>query len=54
VVGGAILLVGLSLFGFDFDTDGRRPSDDGDGPRPSDDEVAPGAGAASDESDTSR
>lgn len=28
VVGGAILLVGLSLFGFDFDTDKRRQSDD--------------------------
>lgn len=29
VVGGAILLVGLSLFGFDFDTVGRRqPGDD--------------------------
>jgi signal peptidase II len=73
VVGGAILLVGLSLFGFDFDTDGRRPADDTDGRRPSDDtdgrrpadEVAatpepapvvdePGAGAASDESDTTR
>jgi signal peptidase II len=26
VVGGAILLVGLSLFGFDFDTTGRRKS----------------------------
>ena len=26
VVGGAILLVGLSLFGFDFDTDRRRTS----------------------------
>lgn len=24
VVGGAILLVGLSLFGYDFDTTGRR------------------------------
>jgi signal peptidase II len=24
VVGGAILLVGLSVFGFDFDTVGRR------------------------------
>src|SRR6476469_3660807 len=28
VVGGAILLVALSLFGFDFDTVGRRQSDD--------------------------
>jgi len=32
VVGGAILLVGLSLFGFDFDTSGRhrpeRPTTD--------------------------
>jgi signal peptidase II len=28
VVGGAILLVALSLFGFDFDTDERRRSDD--------------------------
>jgi signal peptidase II len=28
VVGGAILLVGLSLFGFDFDTEGRRTSAD--------------------------
>jgi signal peptidase II len=27
VVGGAILLVGLSLFGFDFDTEGRRQPD---------------------------
>ena len=27
VVGGAILLVGLSLFGFDFDTTGRRRSE---------------------------
>jgi signal peptidase II len=27
VVGGAILLVGLSLFGFDFDTNGRRTAD---------------------------
>ena len=40
VVGGAILLVGLSLLGFDFDTEGRRqpdspedgePGGDGDG-----------------------
>ena len=36
VVGGAILLVGLSLFGFDFDRvgrhqDGRRSVDGGDG-----------------------
>jgi signal peptidase II len=31
VVGGAILLVGLSLFGFDFDAEGRREPD-----RPSD------------------
>jgi len=29
VVGGAILLVALSLFGFDFDTAGRRRPDDG-------------------------
>jgi signal peptidase II len=28
VVGGAVLLVGLSLFGYDFDTVGRRKSDD--------------------------
>lgn len=28
VVGGAILLVGLSLFGFDFDTLGRQKADD--------------------------
>jgi signal peptidase II len=28
VVGGAILLVALSLFGFDFDTTGRRKPDD--------------------------
>lgn len=28
VVGGAILLVGLSLFGFDFDVEGRRTSAD--------------------------
>ena len=28
VVGGAILLVGLSLFGFDFDSDGRRSAGD--------------------------
>jgi signal peptidase II len=27
-VGGAILLVALSLFGFDFDTVGRRKADD--------------------------
>jgi signal peptidase II len=27
VVGGAILLVALSLFGFDFDTIGRRTAD---------------------------
>ncbi|WP_197739948.1 signal peptidase II [Mycolicibacterium sp. P9-64] len=27
VVGGAILLVGLSLFGYDFDTEGRRQPD---------------------------
>jgi signal peptidase II len=27
VVGGAILLVGLSLFGYDFDTEGRRKPD---------------------------
>ncbi len=27
VVGGAILLVALSLFGFDFDTEGRRQPD---------------------------
>ncbi|WKG06286.1 signal peptidase II [Mycolicibacterium sp. HK-90] len=36
VVGGAILLVALSLFGFDFDTVGRRQPDkpaDGDGQR---------------------
>ncbi|MGE0217384.1 MAG: signal peptidase II [Mycolicibacterium sp.] len=32
VVGGAILLVGLSLFGFDFDSVGRRQPDGGDGP----------------------
>ena len=31
VVGGAILLVGLSLFGFDFDTDGRRQPDGASG-----------------------
>ena len=30
VVGGAILLVGLSLFGFDFDAAGRRRPDGGD------------------------
>ncbi len=30
VVGGAILLVVLSLFGFDFDTVGRRQPDDGE------------------------
>lgn len=29
VVGGAILLVGLSVFGLDFDTVGRRRADDG-------------------------
>jgi len=29
VVGGAILLVGLSLFGYDFDTVGRRTTDKG-------------------------
>ena len=32
VVGGAILLVGLSLFGFDFDSVGRRQPDGGDDP----------------------
>jgi signal peptidase II len=33
VVGGAILLVGLSLFGYDFDVNGRRtPADE---PEPS-------------------
>jgi signal peptidase II len=30
VVGGAILLVALSLFGFDFDTEGRRQPDRGE------------------------
>ena len=30
VVGGAILLVGLSLFGFDFDTERRRSGRVGD------------------------
>jgi signal peptidase II len=29
VVGGAILLVALSLFGFDFDTVGRRKAEAG-------------------------
>jgi signal peptidase II len=32
VVGGAILLVALSLFGFDFDTVGRRQPNDGSDP----------------------
>ena len=32
VVGGAILLVALSLFGFDFDTVGRRQPDGGEDP----------------------
>jgi signal peptidase II len=40
VVGGAILLVGLSLFGYDFDTDGRRKPDgapeEAGQPRPAD------------------
>ncbi len=51
VVGGAILLVGLSLFGFDFDTDGRRQPDgatDADGRRQPDgvtDADAPAADA---------
>jgi signal peptidase II len=40
VVGGAILLVGLSLFGYDFDTDGRRkpdsPSDEAGQRQPAD------------------
>jgi signal peptidase II len=55
VVGGAILLVGLSLFGFDFDTDGRRPPDEvTETPEPAPVVDEPGAGAASDESDTTR
>jgi signal peptidase II len=40
VVGGAILLVGLSLFGYDFDADGRRKPDgataEAGQPRPAD------------------
>jgi signal peptidase II len=56
VVGGAILLVGLSLFGFDFDTDGRRPADAATVPSaaPAPDGDEPGAGSTSDESDTTR
>ncbi|MBJ7338446.1 signal peptidase II [Mycolicibacterium sp.] len=46
VVGGAILLVGLSLFGFDFDTDRRRTSADST-------ESAP-TGAEAVEADTER
>ncbi len=42
VVGGAILLVVLSLFGFDFDTTGRR--------RPDDDDTQPAARPAADPS----
>jgi signal peptidase II len=45
VVGGAALLVGLSLFGYDFDTVGRRKSDDASDPggkRKSDDKSADG------------
>ncbi len=41
VVGGAILLVVLSMFGFDFDTVGRRtPDDDTAGRRKADDDAA--------------
>nr|WP_249383567.1 signal peptidase II [Mycobacterium sp. DBP42] len=43
VVGGAILLVALSLFGFDFDTVGRRRLDD---PAPDDAEPEPAASDA--------
>ena len=40
VVGGAILLVALSLFGFDFDTVGRRkPDESGLGGRRAADDV---------------
>jgi signal peptidase II len=46
VVGGAILLVGLSLFGFDFDAEGRRTAAD------SQDAVAPATAAT--EADTER
>ncbi|WP_066897263.1 signal peptidase II [Mycolicibacterium houstonense] len=53
VVGGAILLVALSLFGFDFDTVGRRQPDkpvDGDTQRQPEqaDEAEPKAEAAAD------
>ena len=37
VVGGAIFLVGLSLFGFDFDAAGRRTADDAAGRHTADD-----------------
>ncbi|MEX3650210.1 signal peptidase II [Mycolicibacterium porcinum] len=52
VVGGAILLVALSLFGFDFDTVGRRRGDD---PAPDDvtPEPAEAAPAKDSESDAS-
>ena len=49
VVGGAILLVALSLFGYDFDTDGRRQADvasGSDGRRQPETPAAPDSGAA--------
>jgi signal peptidase II len=53
VVGGAILLVGLSLFGFDFDAEGRRQPDGApNAPAASDDEAAPVTEAT--EADTER
>jgi signal peptidase II len=53
VVGGAILLVGLSLFGFDFDAEGRRQPDGApEPPAASDDEAAPVTEAT--EADTER
>ncbi|ODR26089.1 signal peptidase II [Mycolicibacterium porcinum] len=55
VVGGAILLVALSLFGFDFDTVGRRrgdePAPDDDTPEPA--EAAPAKDSESDASEES-
>ncbi|HZA11420.1 signal peptidase II [Mycobacterium sp.] len=56
VVGGAALLVGLSLFGFDFDTVARRKPGDEDlagRGKPGDEDLA-GRGKADGESDTGR
>ncbi|MET4429792.1 signal peptidase II [Mycolicibacterium sp. 624] len=51
VVGGAILLVALSLFGFDFDTVGRRKPDDEAEPGPDEKAEPVTARGADDESD---